>query len=167
MADYTDQLINFRLEVEKELNKFLKTEFLKKYGDKIIDIIYKRTKTGKGVSDSGNKASITKLQALAQSYIERRKKKPGKGEFFSPSRSNLTYSGQLLDAMTFNISNGVISVYIKDSTRSDSDSTNAEVANYVEENGRKFFNLAVEEQKIITTMIEKDVRDIIRRKFGK
>lgn len=65
------------------------------------------------------------------------------GEFFSPSRSNLTLTGQMLDALKSDIDAvaGQATVYVDSTSRTDSELNNAEVAKKVAEEGRPFLGL--------------------------
>jgi hypothetical protein len=163
------------------------------------NIIYKRTKSGYGVSnDSGVRATKIRLKSLSTSYKAWRKgsvaywrnkngsivrvdKKqwsaispPRLGKFGSPTRSNLTLSGQMLEAMlnarTKN-SFDYFEITIPNSRRSPirradgsgipQNLSNAEVAEYVSTQGRPFFALTVGEQRILN----KQYKDLLLRKL--
>lgn len=163
-------------------------------GKLIRDIIYKRTKAGQGVSDLGDGPGITKqrLAPLSKSYKEQRAGKvafftdkvgrvipyipkiaPRLGEFGSANKSNLTYRGLMLKAIQFQATSQGIRVYIDNNRREGSDLTNAEVAEYVQQDGstrrggirpgRPFFNLTDDELTIVIREIEKELRKITRR----
>ena len=70
-------------------------------GEKAVDIIYKRTKSGSFLNAEGlqPKQTSKKKYKLSDSYKDFRKKKftGQKGDFFSPGRSNATLTGQMLD----------------------------------------------------------------------
>lgn len=119
--------------------------------------IYQYTKRGQSLVQE------SKLQALSTGYIEYRKRltrakksrsskktrqsgvfpSKGFGAFFSPSRSNLTLTGQLLEALKSRVkkSSNQIEVFVENSSRSDSDLTNKEVAEKVSSDGRPFIGL--------------------------
>ena len=82
-------------------------------------------------------------------YKRRRKLHPGSGERFSPNRSNLTYTGQMLNAITSKPTRSGFELQIKNTLRSDSSSSNKEIAKYVSEKGRPFFALTRPEQRVI------------------
>jgi hypothetical protein len=163
-------------------------------GRLIRDIIYKRTKAGYGVSDLKDNPGIgkQKLAPLSQSYKLQRagklsfytnklgqvipytpKSPPRLGEFATANKSNLTLSGQMLKAIAFQATKQGIRVYINDNARSGSDLSNAEVAEFVQEDGttrrggirpgRPFFNLTDDELTILIREIEKELRKITRR----
>jgi hypothetical protein len=120
------------------------------------DMIYNRVKSGYGVSaDEGEPESIKRrrLKSLADSYREYRKGEAyyftrggkvvrvparsynlgrhGLGRYFSPGRSNLTMTGQMLEAMAYTVGGTGYRVFIRDSSRRDGKLTNAQVAEHV------------------------------------
>lgn len=163
-----DDLKKFVAELSKEIKNILNKSQQELVGKEMRDIIYRRTKSGKGVTDdTSEKAGLKSLKKLSPPYIEKRKTHTGqKGEFFSPTRSNLTLTGQMLSSLTSKSQDNKISVYVKDNSRSDGN-TNNKIAEYVSQQGREFLNLAVEEQRIVKKRIEDMIRENIRRKFGK
>lgn len=165
--DYKKQLRDFENAVNNALKTFTSGSKIKKYADQSVDIIYKRTKSGKGVTDDqSNAASIKSLKTLSPGYKEQRKTRKGKkGDFFSPNRSNLTLTGQMLDSIKSKVSDGKITVSLS-GTRDDGQ-TNKEVGEFVSENGRPFLNLAVEEKQILLRKIETDLIKFVRLLFNK
>ena len=165
-------------------------------------IIYNRVKTGKGASG----AKTTKLASLEPStnavrqgkgimrtFNTKRGKKtvfiPGidgrpesTGEFFSPGKSNLTFSGQMLDSITFKIRGTFgFTLYIPNSKRDpyknndvlnkQGPPTNREVAIYVQagrdkptkSKPRPFFELTKGETRIIMREYNQIIKRTIRR----
>lgn len=155
IKEFTDAL-------EEVLKEATNARNMEAFGQKAADIIYKRTKSGKGVTSNTGPASLTKLKPLSQQYIDLRKKNPPKGEFGSPARSNLTNTGQMLDSIQVKAESGKATVSIADTVRSDG-KTNSEVAGHVADNGRPFMNLANEEAKILTKDFENLVRELARQ----
>lgn len=188
MADYRKDLKAFTDSIKANLDKVLKNE-AQKIGIYAKDTIYKRVKSGGGVDDdTSDTAAKTQLKKLHPNYVNYRKKYPGKGDYFSPGRSNLTYTGQMLDAIDFKVSKGVVTLFIKNNKRDDGKHTNKEIAefNRVAHPTRKgkpgskpkknkqlivparpFFTLTVPEQRVLFRDIEKNVRDFIRLAFKK
>lgn len=157
--------INFE-DIEKKFNQAIKDpDLLRSIGDKIIDVVYKRVKAGGGVIDDTNpNTSGTNLERLSDSYIKFRKKNANKlGEFASPSRSNLTFTGQMLNALQSRVENDKVIVFVNDSARSDGKS-NRDVANHVRET-RPFLALTLGEQRIVQQEIEKQLKIILRDEF--
>lgn len=168
---------------------------------KAKEIIYRRVKSGYGVTkDSGDSESIdrTSLKALSKSYIDYRKglvifrtgpsgnvypinnkkigrrkafKAPTLGEFGRPSKSNLTLTGQMLNAIMTVASDGSFELYIASTSRRTPDgkldkNTNKQVAEYVSKNGRPWFALTSGELRIITRELELIIQGHIRRLLG-
>ena len=100
---------------------------LRATGEFVTDRIYKFTKAGKSLVYGG-----AKLRPLYPLYVEQRKlySKAGgtKGRLFSPGRSNLTLTGQMLDALTYMLrtrgTNTEIEVFVKSTRRKPSPTGN-------------------------------------------
>lgn len=132
------------------------------YGQFIIDMIKLRTRLGYGVDRDG--AQREKLKPLSEKYIKARGKNSLSSET-SKGKSNLTFSGQLLNSLTIisaNVKNVVIGAV---GSRRDSKANNAEVAGYVAEQGRKFLNLSNVEKKRLADQIKRDVIQALKTKF--
>jgi hypothetical protein len=159
-----EELIRVVKEVESEA---INRTTLLRLGQMARNIIYRRVKTGSGV-DQLNSPSPNKvpLKPLSRSYIEFRRKIGVRGRFGSPSKSNLTFTGQMLDSMDVlaNQSGFVIRI---PRTRREGGQTNADVARHVQDNGREFFNLTASERKILEKDFFNHVRRIVQRKFGR
>jgi hypothetical protein len=136
------------------------------------DIMYKRVKSGYGVdNDKSDNPQKQKLLELSNSYKQVREgrirffikngrvipwrpgkgekfKSPVTGEFGSARRSNLTLTGQMLNAITYRTTREGFKLYIDNTIRSGDNKTNAQVAGYVRER-RPFFALTGGEQRTI------------------
>ena len=86
------------------------------------------------------------------------------GPFFSPARSNLTLTGEMLEALTTSVDpkNATFTVSIDPSTRSDGEN-NAEVAKKVAKNGRPFLGIDEKGKEIIIRMIQASLRRSLKR----
>lgn len=158
---------------------------------KCRDIIYKRVKDGYGVTSDIRPAESTerkRLKPLSKSYIDYRKgvtlffvgkqgqtypvksdkkKKfpsPVTGEFGKPTKSNLTLTGQMLNAIGLEYSDLGFKLYIKNSTRNGARINNKEVAGYVSKE-RPFFALTAGEVRILQRELENIINEIIRKVF--
>jgi len=146
-----DFRVKFNLNLEDSFNK----AFLKSVGKTAAQVVYRRTKSGKDKDSSA-------LKPLSLGYISSRKQYTGtKGKFFSPARSNLTRTGQMLDAILVKIERSVITLSVDTSLRDDG-LTNSEVAQYVSKS-RAFFSLTDDEIQILIRMVEKQLRAFVRR----
>lgn len=90
------------------------------------DRIYQTVKTGSSMS-GGVKA---KLKELSDGYKKYRRKYQTiykTGDYFSPTRSNLTFTGQMLDALTYKIvaSKGAFEIYVSATVRTATNKVNA------------------------------------------
>lgn len=156
------------------------TRAAKKIGQAIVDTIIIRTRL-EGQGTNG------KLAKLSPSYIKQRKgelsfftknkivvpyapkKEPRLHPDTSPETSNLTATGQLLDALKFTSGGTKVKVFIKKTKRkkefngSKSGLTNDEVRAYVEKD-REFLKLSPEEKEDVTRLaidlIEEELRSL-------
>jgi hypothetical protein len=159
-----DQLVNDR-------------SFLLRIGKASQDLVYRRTKTGYGVSSlEVEKPKKTKLKSLHPNYVEYRKglgqfqKKKGeapkarrvRSNFSSASKSNLTLTGQMLDSISIDVITRGVRLFIENTKRDGETQTNADVAQFVSE-ARPFFALTDDEQLVILRLIEREIRTLARR----
>ena len=171
-------MINKINDINKKLDRLNDALFNKRVSVRMAklarSIVYKRTKAGKGVNGEQN----TKLKGLSPEYVDWRKtvakrKRVGQrsfqaGKFFKPAKSNLTFTGQLLESMIIDAGRYNFGVIIPNTKRKrlgkeKKIKTNSEVAGYVEANGREFFALSKGEVRIILKEYEKIIRQIIRK----
>lgn len=159
-----------KIKKSKRLNDILKgkmiTEVTKQKtmveaGKYCIDIIYKRTKGGQGVTNHKAKSPTgEKLKPLSKKYVEYRKKYPPEGAFGSASKSNLTYTGQMLDSMRDRSTSKKISIILQ-GKRKNGGLSNAEVGDHVQNNGRSFFALSVKEQTLLYKFFSDKLRELV------
>ena len=140
------------------VTKQMKLEF----AEKARDIIYKRTKSGKGLTR--DKRAVINLKKLSQRYIEDVRTKTVLGPFGSPKRSNLTLTGELLESIRIEYRNDAAYVEVPDDNRNSGKHTNKKIADYVSrvKAGRPFFGLADTERKILDAHVGRLLRDRIR-----
>lgn len=174
-------------DLENTTRQVFGSTFKLKLGKLARDIIYRRVKSGFGVVSTERAPSEKRrLKPLSQSYIEQREgravyftkngkvlrvpassrfrvQRPRLGEFGSPRRSNLTFTGQMLNALRYEANARGISLFIENSPRRDDPYTNKEIAEFVQEQGRPFFTLTTDELTILIREIEREVRKITRR----
>jgi len=152
-------LQNLKNKIERVKFQAVQKAQLDKVGLEAKDIIYKRTKSGKGLDSAKN--TKMKFKPLSKAYVTRRKKMK-LGEYGSPSRSNLTLTGQMLNSMKYTSKQKRVEIFIAKSSRSGSKHTNAEVAAFCEKNGRYFMGLAEGEIRIILNNYRKRLKLIAR-----
>ncbi len=140
-----DDLNKFIDKIGRVLTDAGKSENLMPVAEKAIEIIRTRTRLGYGVGPgTSGTGDRFKLASLSSSYILHRKRNAGRlSSFTSPSRSNLTFSGQMLQSMTavFLAPGSVVIDFT--GSRSDGED-NAQIAKYVS-GKRPFLNLSKNE----------------------
>ena len=129
-------------------------------------IIRQRVRDGFGVKG--------RLKALSDSYIGLRTRlKKYLSRETSPGDSNLTATGQMLNAIKGEANGTSVKIFISDKKRrqnplSPGSATNKEIRKYVEDQGREFFALTTEEKNLAINfakeMITKELRDKLKRK---
>lgn len=138
---------------------------LQEFGEAMRDMIYRRVKAGKGltsdkVSVGGN--SLTKLKELSPGYQRYRRKKD-LGPFGSARRSNLTFSGELLESIIVKITGKGVTVEIEDVGHSHFQGGMRKLADKVSKEGRPFFGLSDTEVKILDNFVRRKIRERIRQ----
>jgi len=185
-----DPFKKHELAIIKGVSESLTTRELKPVAEELADDIRVRTRLGKGV-ERYNGPEIP-LKGLSPSYKQQRAGKigfaknkqgktypykPGKkgrrhpslSDKTTPNKSNLTFTGQMLDSLSGKSpKKGTLEVYF-DSKRTGR-LTNSDVARFAEENPgqRKFFNLSSKQVKrfedemtsLITRNIDKELTKI-------
>jgi hypothetical protein len=152
----------------KEIEKFIKSVVTKDlkilFAQRAADTIYKRTKSGKGLTQNrvsvGNN-SLKSIDSLSPGYVEYRKTRI-LGPFASPRRSNLTFSGELLESIIVKVTGENVTVEI-DKGQHYSGISLEELAQRVSDKGRPFFGLADSEVKILEGFVKRTIRDRIRK----
>lgn len=148
--------------------------------------IYQNTKRG---YYAGVRKNLAKFRPLSEGYVAARKallkggesstlkklglKKTAKklaknnfGEFFSPARSNLTMTGQMLDALqsAVDAGKGQVTISVSNTSRKGEDLTNAQVAVRVAEAGRPFLGLDGTGRDRVVRMVIADLRRGLKRR---
>lgn len=122
------------------------------------DMVVERTKRGFGVEKDGSPQK--RLKGLSESYKKERKRLRRQGKLSgdtSPTKSNLTKRGNMLNDVTFSASDAKAEVFIKtDKNRSK--------AVFQQKNGREFMNLSKSELDKIKKKIEDKIKDDIKKK---
>jgi phage gpG-like protein len=145
-----------------KMRKLSKTTIDKELMDEIASKTTKnvqtRTRKGFGVDTDGSKA--TKLEGLSESYKKQRKRLRKQGKLdstTSPSKSNLTKSGDMLKDITYKTTENTATIFI-------GNNKGVKKAKYQDKVGRKFMNLSKNEIKeiedIVDEKIQKDIKKI-------
>jgi len=139
-------------------------------GKFIANMIKVRTRLGFGVRENGvEREKLKELKGRPRPYkstIHQRELDSEKGRLSketTPTKSNLTRSGRLLDSFKVVAKKLGVIISIPDTSRPDSRATNAEIARYNEEKGRPFFHVSSSEIR----QIKREAARIIKSKLGK
>jgi hypothetical protein len=163
---------------------------MRKYGEQLAGMIRLRTRLGSGVSSPG--ADKEPLKPLAESTIQARKGKiafyeapngkripyprskshdPVKlSEFTTPSKSNLTRTGQLLDSHGVkSVSQGSVTIGPTGTRKPEGKIvlTNQQVSKFVTEGGRPYASPSRIEVKRINDQMKRDLRNFIKQRLTK
>lgn len=168
MSSARKDLSAFMGNLRGAIKDVVKAEALKPLADEAIRLIVKRTRLGYGVGGDGDER--TRLAALSSSWIAQRARYADAGllsDFTTVPRSNLTFTGQMLDSMQLiRIAQGRIVIGPK-GYRTDPLSrgiSNEQVANYVAKAGRVFNNLSRLEQAQLVRFYRRTFGDLLRNK---
>ena len=146
-----------RLKIEKILKGAQSARTMDRVAKRAAKLIKDRTRRGRGVDGR-------KLKRLKESTIKNRRRAKGKlSPKTSPEKSNLTFTGQMLDAIRGRGFIRKITIFFRESRRDKK--TNSEIAIFNELKGRLFFGLNKKEINKITKNLSRDIRDELRRKL--
>jgi hypothetical protein len=158
------------------LKKALTTKNMSIIGKEAVNIIWKRTKDGKGLTENSSGGNLKPLDKLSPSYKEFRKgkvafftapqghvypshkniTKPQLGIHGTPTKSNLTFSGEMLDSLEYKATKDKATIDV-------TGARNKKVAGYVVEGGRPWLGLAKKEIKLLTAKFREIMREIVSR----
>lgn len=163
MSRAQNDLSKFTGKIADLMRDAAKQDVLRPVALKAIELIQRRTRLGYGVPDGTNgTAEREKLKPLSERYIEARKK--GQlGDFATPKRSNLTFTGQLLASLdVIKLTRGSVVIGPTGSRRGGG--TNAQVAKYVAEQGRQFLSLSRPEAEQLRRFYRNAFGDLLKNK---
>lgn len=149
-------------DLQKLFDSMFDQKTLQEIADWIRGTIYKRTKSGKGLSKQNRAiggASNDKLKPLSDSYVQQRAKTV-LGPLASPKRSNLTFTGELLESIDAYVKGTQVIVEIPN-IQHGSGIPLQKLLDFVEE-ARPFFGLSDTEKKTLDSMISRMIRDKLR-----
>jgi hypothetical protein len=170
--------LKFRNKMDDIKRRIGRKEFMTKLGLQLRTLIYGDTKAGKGVASDQEGAGVEiRLAALSDTYVEYRRKKLNSknfspGPFFKVSKSNLTFTGQMLESLDFEARQGLVRVFVSDTSRTElsgrrSKLSNKDVADIVTRNGRPFLGLSQRNERTLDKEIERETRAIVRRELAR
>ncbi len=153
----SDKLAELRKKVTQKLLDDGRFDFII---PEVSNQIQKRTRLGKGVTDSGD---LKPLEKLSDGYVEQRKKGPLDSRT-RPKKSNLTRTGQLLDAIK-GVRNGSLFTFTFKDSRNDGEK-NSDIARWAAEKGRRFFDLSKSERIGLSRKISQVIKKKIKELFN-
>lgn len=170
MSENTKKIEVLKKKLDDSLKTIITRDVSKELGFKVIDIITKRSLRGYGLSGTGSKP----FKALADSTKDTRKRyKKNLSDKTRPAKSNITGTGQMLESLKPDPSPGKISIEIPTTKRNRelsgarSSTNNAEVAGYVQKNGRQFFGLTKSERQLVVSEVKSILVDGLKRLLNK
>jgi len=104
------------------------------------------------------------LAKLSEKYVQKRENYPSNAQLFKPKKSNLTYSGQLLESLNSRSNYKLQSVRVFVSGTRDDGKLNTDVAEWVRLGGRPFLGLDTKGKDRIAEIIIRDFRRRIKKK---
>ena len=118
-----------------------------------------------GTTRAGNSmVTGSKLDPLSPDYKKLRAEYRGPtGQAFGANKSNLTFSGQLLESIKGSANYRMQTISIKATGNRNNGASNAEIAKRVANNGRPFMGLDQRGRIRITKIIEGAIRKSLRR----
>jgi hypothetical protein len=155
-------------ELEAKINQTIRQagskEVMLILAKKAKEVLYLRVKSGKGIGKQ-------QLKPLSNSYKKQRSKL-SLGDKGTANKSNLTLTGQMLDAISYEVAKDYFKLYIKASSRYAAKpswktpvANNKQVAEYVSKE-RPFFELADDEKLIIEREFNSIIKNIVKLNFG-
>jgi len=167
MATNEQKLNDLAKKTETLINEMAKEGDFNFLLDEVPRIIKVRTQLGKGVSENGGKlAPLKRLEN--ERYRELRKTSDKLSSNTTPGRSNLTATGQLLDAIRGDRSGTEFRFFFQSKRTTDlsgrtSKATNQDIVRGQEAQGRPFFFLA----KTELTGLSRKIRDAITGRISR
>lgn len=165
MASNNEKLEKLKRQFSQVIELALKPSITRPLAEKYADLIRRRTRLGYGVGEGFKQ---TKLLDLADSTKEQRDRySENLSSATTPNRSNLTATGQLLDAIEGKGSEARIEIIINDArdrnlSGKKSKIGNKELAGYVQKT-RPFFALSSSQQKELVRDIKNELVSAIKK----
>lgn len=166
MTNFAADVDKFFKQIKVTLEKATNEKTLRILGNEAVRLIKLRTRLGYGVSQVGGKRQ--RLTKLKESY--KKVRKDNRGELSSetrPGKSNLTFSGQLLDSMkVIKIRNRQVIVGPQGRRKSilgQKRILNQDLARFVTEKGRPFMPLSDLEIKKLDRFYRNRFGDLVNK----
>lgn len=156
-------------------------EALALIGSEAIRLIRGETRSGKSIPQSA------KHRSLSPAWIVRRGQLSAFNsthETYSQRRSNLTFTGQLLDSLIYRVKRSIVEISVPPSARTPYQyvptrgprkgrtvnakaPSNAKLAEYLAEQGRTFLGIGAAQKKIIAGQVKQLLRKSLAKKIAR
>lgn len=156
------QVRSFIGRLEKALDVAISQRTTRAVAEEAIKIIVRRTRLGYGVAE--NYGTRYRLPPLSSSYIEQRRRSRELSSTTAPRKSNLTFTGQMLESVSIIKINdrGNLSIEATGKRRQ-SKLTNLQVARFNAANGRVFNKLSRLEFQQLIRFYRKSFGDLLQK----
>jgi len=156
-SDLSKGVSKFIADITKGLNGKLKDQISEAAATTAAELIRRRTRSGKGVAeDFGTEYPLKKLSAK---YIEQRKRS-SLSSYTSPTKSNLTFKGDMLGSLTAQRRKPGSWVILLYGTHW-SGKSNSDIARYVQK-ARPFMNISGGEAAKIKEVARKKFEQLVK-----
>ena len=140
-----------KAKMDKVLDELTKPEVLKEMGEKLIKEIQVRTRLGYGVEES--KGSQSKLKPLSEDYKIYRKTKQ-LDSTTSPSKSNLSFTGDMLRSLVAKPETGKVVIQHNDELSKKKTEWNAD-------KGRVYMNISKTQFNNLIKFIKEKIKSLV------
>lgn len=151
------KLSNLPKEMQKKLesamNELTKPKFLNEIGQQIVEDIYKRTKLGYGIEEP--RGTQSKLKPLTGQYKKMRKSFPKLSTDTSPSKSNLSLTGDMLNDLKVKVTNTKALIYLGSEFSKNK-------AKWNSEKGRTFLNVSNTQVSKIIALLKNKLKELLK-----
>lgn len=155
--------------LERKIGSLVDDSFLEELAIVARDIIYKRTKTGRGLNSNkligAEEEPLPKLDKEYKKYRARR----DLGPLTEANRrnSNLTLSGELLESILYRVVNNQAILYIDNKQHEEANMPTVELALILRDKGYRFFGISSKEEKILNVFLQRLIRKRVRELNGR
>lgn len=161
MSSVKLQVQKFTSKIEKTLKQAVSKRQTSALAEEAIKIIVRRTRLGYGVKR--NYSERYKLPGLSTAYIKRRRNYSGLAGTTTPKKSNLTFTGQMLESVSIIRADDKGMIVIGPKGRRRDRLTNVEVAEFNEQRGRIFNRLSRLEFQQLLRIYRKNFGDLLQK----
>lgn len=152
----------FTDKIKNQLKVSISPQVMRKLSEFALSLIVKRSRLGFGVKE--NFGTRFKFPRLSDSYIQQRKRFKGLSFTTSPSKSNITRTGQLLLSMKVTTVKAGQFTIEPTGKRRDDPLTNTELAEILATKNRTFNRLSQLEYNQLVRFYRKTFGDLLRKR---